>query len=131
MKDTASPLPVQPLIDAPKPEYDKTEPAYAPIQNGKTHLRVYKRIVLLLIFFAVITVLMKRNIPPKSEPAPQIYSSPTLDMRQKQTSFIASQSAFLMAVDAIATLSAHLDSTQITEPRLAPPELTLPLGFSK
>ena len=131
MINNDSPLPVQPVISTPVSEPDKTDPTLAQGQKSKTHPRATLWIVLLLVILVVIPVLIKSNLQQTDEPIPQIYSSPTVDTIQKQTSFIASQSAFLSAVESIATLSAHLDSAQITEPRLAPAQITLPLGFSK
>lgn len=47
----------------------------------------------------------------------------------RQESFIASQSAFLTAVQSVASLSASLSALTVNDTLLNPPAVELPLGF--
>ncbi len=66
---------------------------------------------------------------------PSILTTPTPIATQptpsnRQESAIATQSAFLSAVQSVASLSASLSTLTITDTILNPPAVELPLGFS-
>lgn len=59
---------------------------------------------------------------------PSVSAQPTTTHRKE--SAIASQSAFLTAVQSVASLSASVSNLTVTDTILNPPAVELPLGFS-
>lgn len=79
--------------------------------------------ILIALFFAMQKPSLRPTgvtITPTAAPTP----TPT-----RVLSPLATQSAFLAVEEAVSSLSATLQATQIQDPSLTPPTLTLPLGF--
>lgn len=71
-----------------------------------------------------------KQINPTAQTTPTpIGAQPTPNNREQ--SAIATQSAFLTAVNSVASLSASVSSLTINDTTFAPPAIELPLGFNE
>ena len=82
----------------------------------------------ILVFF----VIRGRFISTPTQIVPTLTPTATVTPTPiRSFSIIATQSAFLELEEALSTLSADLQLYSVQDPALSPPELTLPLNFSR
>lgn len=126
----------------PAPEFvpPQTTPPVAPVppqdtmavikgfaQKYKAQLAIAGIILVIIVVSTLVASATRRPAPPVvARPTPTPAATPT---PIRELSAVASQSAFILFTESVASLSASIQKVNIYDSTLTPPVLDLPLGF--
>lgn len=123
------PIPSQPINPAVPPVAAPPIEEGPPIKKTKRPFDLRYLFIMLIIVGLVgglVTVVKKQSTTPTPTPT----DTPTPTLKTKPVIPLATQSAYLELKSSVASLSAFVNSMNISDTTLTPPTIELPLGFT-